>query len=649
MNEITIIKAVDATRKQDFDTALALARQVLSENSSTQSCPIISRARPILHVGPDESDGAGKEFRRAVELGPGLPDSWLTYIQYLVQTKHVDQAKTAIEAARKALPADRATLTLAQCCLIVGDPEQAESLIQGLLKDKPQDPAALRLAAGLYFGQNRLDKAGEYLDKLDRVASISSDDKAWANRTRTALLLNTRRHADRDQALGLIEQNLKTNPESVEDQILKATILAVRPGRHAEAVKILEELGSANRLDANHRFLLAQLLTWTNAPKKSTRLRCSSSYADLKARSLTVQLAHFVNYWIGRNQLEQADRWLAELTKAEPKGVAALELEARVLDLRKRKPELLALLEARAREVPDQIEFVADVLNRYGFLKEAEAAYKAFIACDHNQPERVLALANFLARQDRVTEAMAILNDAWSTCRPEQFAYAALLLFHAASIGEADKRQIEAWVAAVVRKRSDAIGLATSLGAIWIFQGRFDEAESLYRRVLHRNPENSDALNGLAWLLALRDRNDTKEALALIDHAISAQGSMPSLVDTRGVVLIQAGQTDKAVLDLTRAKDSNVRNPNFALHLAWAYQASGQIEKARMELQKAKTLGLKPRALDPLMFAIFQRLQKELSSGCNKSHLMVCRQCKSSIRGSCQFRRDSDDRVARTQ
>jgi Flp pilus assembly protein TadD len=93
------------------------------------------------------------------------------------------------------------------------------------------------------------------------------------------------------------------------------------------------------------------------------------------------------------------------------------------------------------------------------------------------------------------------------------------------------------------------------------------------------------------------------------------QGSIPSLIDTRGVVLIQAGQTDKAVLDLMKAKDSNVRNPNFALHLAWAYRASGQIEKARTQLHKAETLGLKPRALDPLMFAIFQRLQNELSSG----------------------------------
>ena len=84
-------------------------------------------------------------------------------------------------------------------------------------------------------------------------------------------------------------------------------------------------------------------------------------------------------------------------------------------------------MEARGRDVPDQIGSVADLLNRYGFAKEAEEAYKAFIARDPSQPERVLALAQFLARQDRVAEAMEILKKAWTTCRPEQVAAAALV------------------------------------------------------------------------------------------------------------------------------------------------------------------------------------------------------------------------------
>ena len=72
---------------------------------------------------------------------------------------------------------------------------------------------------------------------------------------------------------------------------------------------------------------------------------------------------------------------------------------------------MLALLETCGREVPDQIGLVADLLNRYGFAKEAEEAYKTFVARDPKQPERILALAQFLAGQDRVAEAIEILKE----------------------------------------------------------------------------------------------------------------------------------------------------------------------------------------------------------------------------------------------
>ena len=74
-----------------------------------------------------------------------------------------------------------------------------------------------------------------------------------------------------------------------------------------------------------------------------------------------------------------------------------------------------AMLEARRRQVPDQIGVVADLLNRYGFVREAEEAYKAFIAREPKQPERALSLAAFLASHDRITEATEILKRAWST------------------------------------------------------------------------------------------------------------------------------------------------------------------------------------------------------------------------------------------
>ena len=100
----------------------------------------------------------------------------------------------------------------------------------------------------------------------------------------------------------------------------------------------------------------------------------------------TRHLVHFADFLIGCNQLDDADRWLAELKKVEPQGLSFLELEVRLLDLRKRRPEVLARLEAFGREFPNEIGTVADLLNRYGFPKEAEQAYRAFVAPDQGKP-----------------------------------------------------------------------------------------------------------------------------------------------------------------------------------------------------------------------------------------------------------------------
>jgi tetratricopeptide (TPR) repeat protein len=477
---------------------------------------------------------------------------------------------------------------------------------------KADDLATMRLAAELNLRLNHLDLVRSYLGRIAGSPAASSGDRAWANRTHAALLLGTNRRADRDRALALVDGNLAESPESVEDQSLRATILALWPARQGEAIATLQRLAGADRLGDEPRFLLAQLyLSRGEGAKYEDQMLGLLNRKDRDPR----HLAHFVKHWIDRNQLDQADRWLAELKQADLRSLLALELEARVLDLRKRRPELLALLQARGRDVPDQLGAVADLLSRHGFATKAESAYRTFAARDAGQPERSLALAQFLARQDRVPEAMEILKKACSICRPEQVASAALRVFNAPSADDVQRRQVEAWVAEAVRKRPDATLLACKLGMIWIYRGRYNEAEGLLRRLLADQPDNADALNSLAWLLALRNARTAQEAVGLINRAIELQGETPSLTDTRAVVRIQLGQIDQAVADLLASRKKEPNRPSFAFHLAWAYQASGRSDQARVELRAAERLGLRVERLDPLELAIFQKLRKELAPG----------------------------------
>jgi Flp pilus assembly protein TadD len=212
---------------------------------------------------------------------------------------------------------------------------------------------------------------------------------------------------------------------------------------------------------------------------------------------------------------------------------------------------------------------------------------------------------------------MEILKKAWTTCPPELVAAAALSLYNAPSANDDQKRQIEIWLVEAVRKRPNAVRLGTDLGVLWIRQGRSEEAESLYRRILGGSPDDPEALNNLAWLLALRHESKAQEALGLIERAINDQGPIPHLVDTRAVACIRDGQIDRAVQDLTQAQRSDPNNPSFARHLAWAYQLKGRSEEAKRLFQKAGELGWKIGNSDPPERAFMERIRKDLGLAAN--------------------------------
>ena len=222
-------------------------------------------------------------------------------------------------------------------------------------------------------------------------------------------------------------------------------------------------------------------------------------------------LIHFINFLIDRDELGEVDRWLAELKQVEPQGRSGLELEARLLKARNLDRELHALLKNRVNDIPDQIGLVAAMFDRYGFAKDAEEAYRAFIARNPKELERELALVPLLARQNRTREAVEILKHASSACKPEAVASAALPLFDAPGAGDFLRRQVVAWLSEAIQKSPTAAPLLRpKLASLYWKQGRYAEAEALNRQILATDPDNVESLNNLAWELLLREPTKCK-------------------------------------------------------------------------------------------------------------------------------------------
>jgi Flp pilus assembly protein TadD len=87
--------------------------------------------------------------------------------------------------------------------------------------------------------------------------------------------------------------------------------------------------------------------------------------------------------------------------------------------------------------------------------------------------------------------------------------------------------------------------------------GRTREAIVQYRKALRWNPNLTEALNNLAWVLATNPDGQLRngaEAVRLADHACEATGySQPLLVGTLAAAYAEAGRFQEAVATAEKA------------------------------------------------------------------------------------------------
>jgi Flp pilus assembly protein TadD len=137
--------------------------------------------------------------------------------------------------------------------------------------------------------------------------------------------------------------------------------------------------------------------------------------------------------------------------------------------------------------------------------------------------------------------------------------------------------------------RTDLIVL---LGGLIEQTGHVEEARALYRQALQQDPQNTIAMNNLAYNLA-ESGEHLDEALDLATKA-SRAASDPNFADTLGLVYLKKNMTEGAVQVFRNLVQKQPGNPTYRLHLGMALLANGDRAVARQELQKA--LSNKPSA-----------------------------------------------------
>jgi predicted Zn-dependent protease len=601
-----------AYRDRNYDLGLSLLSEADAARSTDYRDPLLAGLLCSAAKRPAEP-----LLRKAVTLAPLEPKTHEALILYLAAQGQKDQATLAIQEAKKALPADQAqtSLVLAKGFLAIGDQAEAGRIYEAALKAHREDAAVLQDVALYRLAQGDRTAAESLLREVLDLKKADPGVVSTAKRVLSDLAARGGRPEDARQALRILGLDGKTAigaGSPPEDLRAKARILAGQPGRarHRDAIGLLETLRKRQAETADDLFLLAQLHEANGDWPKARDLMLKLLNDHPKN---VVYMARYIQGLLRHDQADEAQFQLKKLQQLVPDPSATIVLEGRVLKAKGHGKQAATKLLEFAHGGAGRLEFAARQLEEIGEQDTAESLYREAAKA---RPEAVLALAGYLGRRGKVKEAIDLIDDdqVWKTLPPEVVANTGVAIFYGARSG--DDRQhhrLLRRIEAAIRQHPEKDSLQFDLANLQILQGRYAEAEAVFRTIHERDKTKSGPLNNLAWLLAIQGDGRGPEALALIQKAIELDGERSDLLDTRGVAHLAMGQADLAIQDLEDAIVGAPPSAEMQYHLARAYLLAGKRSEAAKALRVAESLGLTADTLHPLERKAFDQVRGDLA------------------------------------
>jgi cellulose synthase operon protein C len=550
---------------------------------------------------------AEKAFRRACQLDAANPDNWVTLILFLART-NPKKAELELTNAHANLSADRAPLALAPGFEALGKLEQAELHYQAARAAKPDDPTRSRSLAAFFSRTGQSAQAEPVLRKLlDPAAKASKDTIAWARRALAVTMAGTINFQRFKEAQKLLDENLQEHGETLDDQIVRAVLLATQPTHRREAIRLCETLTAKQfSMLPEMQFFLAQQYeadgNWRSAKLQFLRVLGTQEKNP-------VILWRYAHGLLRHAEVDDARSIVDRLAAVRPESWETAELKARVFHAQSQKDKARDVLLTYADRPKAKLDFAAAVMDELGHAAEAEKLFKRHGATS-KRPEATLLLARYLAKHGRTAEALSLCEQAWKSCPPEMVAQYSVAILSVNTVTAEQRTLVEGWLAKASKENPKNLALQGLLAECHIAPGKVAEASTIYRGILRQDRDNIPSLNNLAFLQALRQEN-LAECLEMINRAIAVAGPHPSLLDTRAIIHLQNGAHWLALEDLNQVLTQRSSATDH-FHLAQAHHQAKNRPAATAALKKARELGLQIQQVHALEQAAFHKLVKDL-------------------------------------
>ncbi len=609
----------------NFQDQLTLGKMLLVLGQKAAARGEVAKAQQMFTKGE-------QALRRALELSDGSPMAWVELIRFLAQTGQRDKALAAYQQAQAIMSEMQpvaAALALARCLEPMGQLEQAQKQYEAALSAAGDDPGVVRTVADFYVRTNKMKESETLLRKLIDGSVGTATDATWARRRLAAVLHNRGGYSNLEEAIQLIEQNVAEKNVSISDLRLMGQMLANHPNRtkRRQAIQMFEKLVQRPNADPQDRFIKAQLHlaereTFMAKREFSTLLSSEGgNKPEYIAASITALLPDTVTEARLRvNRLEElAPNWYltaarkAEVAFAEENYQATRNVLTRYVENREAEPRNTPERQRRAAALFEQyagkLKSQGNVAEAKSFAVEAGFMYEQYV---NAHPSQTLLLASYLGRQDRIDEALVLVERVWAENHPAATAKTMAILLKSPAATPNEVQRGERIMQDCLKEFDRALQLLVVMAEARDRQGKYDEAEAFYRECLERNPRYWIAMNNLAVLQALRGTN-LDESLTLINGAIDIAGPIGSLLDSRASVYMARGRVDLALADLELAIRDNPTAVRL-FHQAQAYDLAGRTSEAANSLRGAEKheSGFQFESLHPLEQNIYKTLRAKL-------------------------------------
>ena len=572
------------------------------------------------------AQAAEQSFRRAAVIAPNAPEPRVALVQLLVATKQMDKARIAADDAKEMIPIDVAPLAMGSIYDALGETRKAGESYEKAVKARPNSPVAIRMLADFYLHNQKISRAAPLVERLLNGEVQSSETDILAARRMKAAILVGEGYPKLKEAAALISQNLASPLAQPQDKRLKIRLLLADPrrARDPEALQLAESLVVTGGVepDPEDRLQVARLYfargDWDRCQDQMEKL-VSGSQSNPRF------VADYVGMLLSQGQLTDAQQWLERL-ESSPGSVSTAALHAELLFRRNNWAEVSDYLagylkqdNALPKDPQERLLLAARLVEGFGsrltspkqrelaqgYFKLARQWYGAYV---EKHPAEQMLLAGFSARRGKFDEALAEIQGYGAKSSPQEVAQVVAEVVARSGATPAQLHKLEAAVVDLLTKKGRPAPLLIGLAEIRLALDRPEDAENLYREILHKDPLDDMACNNLSMVLALQ-KIKLDEAADMIDKTIERTGPRGAFLDTRAVVAIARHEPKAALQDLELAL-AEKSTPTRLFHKAWALLEDQSPQQAKENLRLAHTAGLDDWMLTSAERKVFVEIEK---------------------------------------